>query len=355
MSQPEPFLLMLCAVGMAGGIVVLWRGLMGHRSGALVEGLSTSRIATLAAGEVRVTGVVETAEVLLRSPLQDRECVWYRSRVETSGRNDVTTFKEERGIGFRVRDASGSIRVFPRDARLDVPDRFNEQAGLMGDLPPGLAPRRTAVVMAEPSVDREAAITALLTVQPAAPAGDLPGLDGGFGADDGRRFIEARLEPGDVITVVGTARPFSTLEDPATADALDGSLDPLGALADAAIAADIAEARAAGTLLNPEEAWGNAAIPGFGIGRPVRPPELDPAARPPALATPAEAAEIEVTFDIEPDLLVIASAPDAPLLVAWGAPAEVAARHRGTFLVGLLGAVLAIVSAVCGAALLAGA
>ena len=76
-----------------------------------------------------MTGVVETAEVLLRSPLQDRECVWYRSRVERSGRGDGTTFNEERGIGFRVRDASGSIRVFPRGARLDIPDRFNEGTG----------------------------------------------------------------------------------------------------------------------------------------------------------------------------------------------------------------------------------
>jgi hypothetical protein len=242
--------------------------------------------------------------------------------------------------------------VFPRGARLDVPDRFNETTGLMGDLPPGLAPRRASVVLAEPVVDREAAIAALLTVQPAAPTDAIPGLEGGFGSDDGRRFTEARLEPGDVITVVGTARPFSTLEDPATADALEGSLDPLGALADAEVAADVAEALAAGTLTSPEEAWGNAAIPGFGIGRPVRAPDLDPAARPPALATPAEAAEIEQTFDIEPDLLVIASAPDAPLLVAWGAPGEITARHRSTFLVGLLGAVLAIVSAVCGAALL---
>jgi hypothetical protein len=352
LSEPEPFLVALCAAGLVGGLMALWRGLAGHRTSALVEGLSTSRIATLAAGEVRVTGVVETAEVLLRSPLQDRECVWYRSRVEASGRGDGTTFEEERGIGFRVRDPSGSIRVFPRGARVDVPDRFNEATGLTGDPPPGLSPRRTEIVMAEPAVDREAAIAALLTVQPVTPTDAIPGLDGGSGDGDGRRFIEARLEPGDVITVVGTARPFSTLEDPATADALEGSLDPLGALEDPAIAADFAEARAAGTLTSPEEAWGNAAIPGFGIGRPVRMPDLDPSARPPALATPAQAAEIETTFDIEPDLLVIASVPDAPLLVAWGAPGEVAARHRSTFLVGLLGAVLAIVSAVCGAALL---
>ena len=94
-------------------------------------------------------------------------------------------------------------------------------------------------------------------------------------------------------------------------------------------------------------------IPGFGIGRPVRQPELDVGVTPPALATPEEAAAIERTWDLEPDLLVIAAAPDAPLLIAGGAPEEVVAREHGRFLVGLLGAVLAIGSAVAGAVVLA--
>lgn len=60
---------------------------------------------------------------------------------------------------------------------------------------------------------------------------------------------------------------------------------------------------------------GNAAIPGFGIGRPVRPPELDPGAAP-------------------------------PLLISLGAPAAAVNREEERFVVGLLGAVLAIGSAV---------
>lgn len=354
MSVPDPALLMLCGAGVAGGLVALWRGLLRYRSATLVSGLSTSRIATLAAGEVRVTGTVDAAEVLLRSPLQDRECVWYRSRVEASDDNHASDFHDERGIGFRLRDGSGSIRVFPRGARLDIPDRYNERTGLLGDLPSGLTPRRTPSVQAEQPMDREAAVAALLTVHQPTPADDLSGAGDALGGGGSRRYVEARLEPGDVITIVGTARPFGQIEDPASADALDGSLDPLGALDDPAIAADIEAARAAGTLLTPEEAWGNAAIPGFGIGRPVREPELDPAALRPVLATAAEAAKIETTFDLEPDLLVLASAPDAPLLVAWGAPGEVAARDLGAFLVGLLGALLAVVSAVGAAALLSG-
>ena len=76
---------------------------------------------------------------------------------------------------------------------------------------------------------------------------------------------------------------------------------------------NLAEARAAGILAaTPEEAWGNAAIPGFGIGRPARAPELDPAADVPALASREEAAAAEARFEIPAGELVVAAARGAP-------------------------------------------
>ena len=356
MNDPIAAALALCAAGVVGGLAALVRGLAGYRSGALIEGTATSRIATLAAGEVRVSGTVEAAEALLRSPLQDRDCVWYRSRVDASDGEGRPAFHEERGVGFRVRDASGAIRVFPRGARIDVPAQYDERTGLFGDAPIGLSPRHETMAPAPGAVDRDAAVAALLTVHPPDPLDELAAPAGlGTGArGSGRRYTEARIVPGDTITVVGTARPFSELEDPATADALDGSADPLGALADPEVAADVAAAREAGELSAPEQAWGNAAIPGFGIDRPVREPELDPAARQPTLASPETAARIEQAFDIAPDLLVLASAADAPLLIVAGAPGEAVARDQGRFLLGLAGALVAIISAVSGALLLSG-
>jgi hypothetical protein len=102
------------------------------------------------------------------------------------------------------------------------------------------------------------------------------------------------------------------------------------------------------------EAWGNAAIPGFGIGRPTRPPELDPDAVPLPLAGPEEQARFERTFDLAPDALVLASSAEVPLVIASGAPAGVVGRHRNRLAVGLLGGVLAIGSAVVLAASLSG-
>jgi hypothetical protein len=342
-------LLALCLLGIGAGLVLLVRGFGGYRSAVRVGDTSTSRISSLAAGEARVTGTIEPAEVTLSSPLQGRECVWYRSSV-TAG-EDRPVFEEERAIGFRVHDGTGTIRVFPRRARIDGPVRLDDRDSILGERPASITMRSgSAFDLPHATMDREAQIAALLRVREPEPdvGEDVPGA-----GERGRRYVEARLEPGDIVTVVGPAIPFGHLEDPDGADHMDRAGDPLLGLDDPEVAMNIAKAREAGILTTPEDAWGNAAIPGFGIGRPVRQPELDVGVTAPALATPEEAAAIERTWDLEPDLLVIAAAPDAPLLIAGGAPEEVVAREQGRFLVGLLGAVLAIGSAVAGAVLLA--
>ena len=350
MTNVDPSLLGACLAGVAGGLALLWRGFGGYRAAAQIGDTSTSRIATLAAGEVRITGTVEAAEVTLVSPLQSRDCVWYRATVQSSGRDPGAVFHEERGIGFRVRDDSGAIRVFPRGARIDAPDRYSERSGMLGDAPPGLALRQGSAYGTDVPVDHDAAVAALLTVHRPDQVDDLGRLPGSL-APERREYREARLEVGDVITVVGTAMPFGQLEDPSGADRLDRVGDPLTGLDDPTVAAEVAEARAAGELLPPEQAWGNAAIPGFGIDRPVRQPTLDPGVHAPVLATPEEAARIERTFDLAPDLLVVAAGRDTPLLIVPGSPGEAVAREQWRFTIGLLGAVLAIASAVAAAIL----
>jgi hypothetical protein len=345
-------LAILGGVGVMLGLWLLARGMGGYRRAGRIGGTSTSTISTAAAGEVRISGTVEPAELILTSPLQSAACVYYRSRIEES---DVARgpsglgeglFDDERAIAFRVRDASGSVRVFPRGARFDVPDRFDERSGSPGDDPPGLMLRTgDAIGLAQPS--REALIERLLTVRPPASDGAPAGLGLSTGYSDRRvRYREARIEPGDTVTVIGGLMPFGDLPDPLGASDVTAALDPLSALSDPIIAADLAEARAAGQLApDPVEAWGNAAIPGFGIGQPVRSPELDPAAHPAELAAPGAEARNEALFEIAPDHLVLAAAPESPLLIAVGTPGAAVQRQERSFLVGLLGAILAIASA----------
>jgi hypothetical protein len=331
------------ALGIVLGLGFLVRGFAGYRAAGRISGTSPSRIASLAAGEVLVSGAAEPAEVLLVSPLQSIECLYYRARIsDASDGEGRDVYRDDRAVGFRVRDATGSVRVFPRGARFDVPDRFDGTLGGLGG-PIGLRPR-TGPMYAPGPDDREARIAELLTVRrPGAwSLLDPSGLPLGSGPGR-RRYREARIEPGDIVTVVGRALPFSDLADPDEANLVDGA----GLAADdVEVAGDLAEARAAGVLEDtPEEAWGNAAIPGFGIGRPVRPPELDPEADPLPLATPTEAAMAEATFAIRPETLIIASAADVPLGIGLGAPQAMASRAQWQFIVGLLGAVVAIASA----------
>jgi hypothetical protein len=346
-----PQLVALAVAGVVGGLWLLARGFGNYREATRIGDTGTSAIASMAAGEVRVSGTIESAELLLISPLQSVSCIYYRSSIRRQGEGSELDagFREERAVGFRVRDATGAIRVFPRGARWDAPVRFDEEDGMLGEAPAGLALRTGSAVAPGPE-DRAAQVARLLSVRPAMD----DSLLGGFAArgSSGRHYSEARLAPGDTVTIVGRALPFLDLSDPTEADlAIDGDV----AAEDPEVAADLAEARAEGRLADDsEEAWGNAAIPGFGIGRPVRAPELDPAAHLLPLAAAAEAAQAERMFSIASETLVLASTVDGPLLIVEGAPGRAVERSLQRFVLGLLGAMLAIASAMAVAVMLSG-
>jgi hypothetical protein len=309
-----------------------------YRSSLRVADTSTSWIASIAAGEVRISGTIEMAETTLVSPVERVPCVYFRTTVDddrdplTGGRGTTN----EGSIGFRVRDETGSIRVFPHGARVDAP----EKPPTFGSAPGGDA--SSAVGSQGISIAGDAGMTGsepdAWTLTP--------------GTDGSHRYREVRLEIGDPVTIVGRALPFSDLPDPTAADAGSGS-DAL--LDDPEIAADMAAATATGTLsLDPAAAWGNAAIPGFGVGHPVSTPAIDPAAHALPIATAAEAASAEDRFAIAPDTLVLAPSAEVPLLIAYGSPGQVVRRSQARFFVGLLGAIVAIVSATTLAIILGG-
>jgi len=330
----------LAGLGLVGGLILLARGFAGYRSVVRVGDVSTSTIGSLAAGEVRISGEVEPAELTLVSLLQSKPCVYYKSAINHSANNrsDDLSYSEERSIGFRVRDRTGSLRVFPRGARFDAPVLFEGETELDGDEPAGLDMRRGGSTQLT-EIDRALAVARLLEVHD--PGG---GSLWARSQDHGRRtYRESRLAPGDPVTIVGRALPFSDLADPDAADVGATSEVPTD---DPEVAADLAAARASGGLADdPTEAWGNAAIPGFGIGRPVTEPDLDPAANPLPIAGSAEADQAKRTFEIAPETLVIAASPEVPLLIAHGLPGAVIERGQLQFTIGLLGAVLAIASA----------
>ena len=206
----------LSAAGMAGGLTLVIHGMSGYRSALQFGDTSTSTISSAAAGEVRISGVIEPAELTLVSLLQSVVCVYYRASVGNAGDASFadSAHTEERSVGFEVRDSTGTLRVFPRGARVDAPVRFHDETGIAGDEPSGLA-IRTGGAIQSAEIDRAAAIADLLTVHDRASSADLPER-GGLRRQRGRReYRETRLEPGDMVTIVGRALPFRDLDDPA--------------------------------------------------------------------------------------------------------------------------------------------
>ena len=119
MIEGSPALWLLLSIGgIAGGLGLLWRGMGSYRTAVALGDTSTSSIDSLAAGEVRVTGhdrgrrgdprvaAPEPGVRVVQGP---------RADADHEG-GDI--FAEERAVGFRVRDAGGTIRVFPRGARV---------------------------------------------------------------------------------------------------------------------------------------------------------------------------------------------------------------------------------------------
>jgi hypothetical protein len=309
-----------------------------------------------------VSGTVEPVALTLVSPLQSTPCVWYRARIEESGESSRVLMNEERSQEFDLRDATGRVRIVPRGARWEIGPVFDESTGLTGDEPPGLAPRTGSsfAVIAErdpaalSGLERDAAIADLLRVKAPAPPVDTSALEDAapFGASLGvggrrKRYRESRLEPGQTVTIIGQARPWSDVREAMAAwDA--------GSNVDRDIAGDIAAARAAGMLVgSPEEAWGNAAIPGFGIGKPTGMPEVDPEATPPEVVEPPPEPTPAGRYLIGDDELVIARGR-SPLAIYAGTPAEAEMHHDSSFVLGIVGAVMSVVSVLAVGVLLTG-
>src|SRR5207249_11520360 len=107
-------------LAVVSGLQLLFRGLRSYLRGGSLSSVGTSKIASLSAGLVRVTGTVEaplTIESYYGFP-----CVYYRAepRRRDGDRDDESSGTVERSIAFDVRDDSGRIHVLPHSAQWDV-------------------------------------------------------------------------------------------------------------------------------------------------------------------------------------------------------------------------------------------
>ena len=112
------------------GMVLFVKGTHWMRRERFIENIPTSKARSVAMGLVELFGRVECANFkLLRSPLTDQKCVYYRCEVsEDSGRNDTKDkilASEKRGIHFYLNDETGRVLVDPEGARVDIKKNFH--------------------------------------------------------------------------------------------------------------------------------------------------------------------------------------------------------------------------------------
>ena len=239
------------------------------------------------------------------------------------------SFEEERAIGFRVRDgSSGTIRVFPRGARIDVPGPVRRRATAFARRAasrPGV-PAGPAMTPPEP-LDREAAIAALLTVRPAEPDrwdGDLPrwrhrsGRRYGGAPRAGRRGHGRRR--GAAVRPPRRSRRRRP-PGPRSATRWLGLDDPMSPLRSP-------RPGRPGRCSTPER-LGQRGHPGIRHRAPGPRAGARCRRRPRRPRHGRDAAAMRAHVRPRPDLLVVAAGTDAPLLIAAGAPEEVVAPRAG--------------------------
>ena len=127
--------LVVAALAVLGGLQLLFRGLRSYLRGGDLSSVGTSRIASLNAGLVRVTGTIE-APITIQS-YHGFPCVYYRAerRKEDRQADDDSSAIVERSIEFDVRDDSGRIHVMPHAAQWDVRRRCAARGAPRGRRP----------------------------------------------------------------------------------------------------------------------------------------------------------------------------------------------------------------------------
>lgn len=125
--MPTIFTIVISLVIVIVGIVFLIWGLLSFKVKRLIENIPTSNIRSIAMGLVEIFGVVVSPKNnLLKSPFSNKDCVYYKYKIEelqSSGKAmHWTTIRKGWDFHFfYLKDNTGMVLVDPRDAKIDIP------------------------------------------------------------------------------------------------------------------------------------------------------------------------------------------------------------------------------------------
>ncbi|MBI2345508.1 MAG: hypothetical protein HYV03_01165 [Deltaproteobacteria bacterium] len=125
-------------VGFFAGIAFFFNGFRTLKRKHLIENTPTSKVRSLAMGQVEVSGAAAPWKETLAAPFTEHACLYYSYTIEEyrrSGKSSrwVTVDKENRGVPFLLRDETGAVLVDPAWADVDIPEDYQEVSGMGND------------------------------------------------------------------------------------------------------------------------------------------------------------------------------------------------------------------------------
>ena len=112
-------------LGLFGGIGIFYYGFRILSRLKLIQRTPTSKVRSVAVGQVELKGQAEIEPAPLHSPFANAECVFYTYKIEEykkRGKNSswVTIRTGSSSDPFRLRDETGAITIFPAKAELHL-------------------------------------------------------------------------------------------------------------------------------------------------------------------------------------------------------------------------------------------
>ena len=183
------------------GIGLFVWAIISFKNKRLIENIPTSKIRSIAMGLVEIYGeVVARKDNILKSPFSQKDCVYYRYKIEeyrSSGKSShwATIRKGSNYVYFYIKDDTGMVLIDPKDAKIDIPadNVFNSSIGK------------------DPSYK----IQQFLQRENVRFEGSI------FGINRTLRYIEFFIEPYDKLYILGTAADNPFVKDASTFKGVD--------------------------------------------------------------------------------------------------------------------------------------
>lgn len=185
------------SVGFFAGAYFFYNALVSLRLKRLIENTPTSKIRSIAMGFVEVFGGVgAVGDKILKSPIANKNCVYYRYYVQEYKRENkknrwVTIREGTDSVCFELKDNTGAVVVDPKGAQVEIPVRYQLTSDDENKLPTN--------------------VNTFLKKQGINPIGAI--FTKGLRFSKRLRFIEHFIAPKDDLYVMGTAGDNPLIED----------------------------------------------------------------------------------------------------------------------------------------------